>query len=362
MPFTGETGPSATAVHPARRDDAEVTTRLDDAAPAGTTTVSHDGPGLDETTRLDDADRAAAQTSGGYDAGGPDPATGATGPSDHGSYGGYGASDHGGSGGYGAGGPGGWSGAGGPPSPGTPAPADPPTPVRVVPGPGSRITSAVLAVSLLTAAGLALADHVDVLDGNVWLLVGGAVLTVLGLGVVLSGALGRRQGGLGGLAVVVAVVVVPAALIVATVPGLTRIGPDGWRNLGNQGFTPTTIEAADAGRSLGAGKLVVDLTELDIDEDVTIPIEVGFGNASIIVPDGVGVTVDAEIGAGEVVGPLDDDWTVRFADGGLATDRGGRDTISGGVGIDVEVSRPGTPHITVTTDVGFGQITIEEQR
>lgn len=319
----------------------------------------------------DDSATATGDATSAYNVGGPTPETRASAPGsleDPGAQwsgagsGGYGPGGYG-TGGYGTGygGTGGWDGGGGPPPHGPATPPEPPRAAPVVPGPGSRLTSAVLALCLLGVAGIALADHNGVLAGNAWLLAGGGVLTILGLGVLLSGVLGRRQGGLGALAILTAVVVVPSAAVVASVPGLTRIGEDGWRVVGEQEFTPTTLAAADAGRSLGAGSLIVDLTELDIDEDVTIPLELGFGSTHVIVPDDVGVTINAEVGAGEVVGPLDEDWDVRVRDTAVAGTGDSRDTISGGVGVDVRLTRPGDPHVTVNTDVGFGQIIIEEQ-
>lgn len=295
-----------------------------------------------------------------YNVGGPGPATAGSwddGSSDSGRGSGGWGSDGWGSGGSGSGGSGGGWGGGRADS-AQPAPA----PVRVVPGPGARLTSAVLAVSLLAAAGLTLANHTGVLDANPWLLVGGTVLTVLGAGVVLSGVLGRRQGGIGVLGLFVALVLVPSAVIAATVPGLTRIGADGWRVIGDDHFAPTTIASAEAGRSVAAGSLLVDLTELDLDttDDLSIAVEVGFGSTRVIVPDDVGVTINAEIGAGELVGPHDDEWTVQHADTGL-TSRSNGDTTAGGLGVDASLSRPGTPHITIEAEVGFGQIVIEEQ-
>ena len=325
----------------------------------GSTTETAPLPGAaGETGTPDDgdappgADAAAPSGEAGastYNVGGPDPAGGWGGGSGGGGWG---------SGGWGTGGSdsSGWGGS--PTDPSRPTPA----PVRVVPGPGSRLTSAVLALCLLAAAGLTLANHVGVLEANTWLLAGGTVLVLLGLGVVLSGVLGRRQGGIGVLGFFVALVLVPSAIVAATVPGLTRLGADGWRVVGDDHFTPTTITSAEAGRSVAAGSLLVDLTELDLDttDDLTIAVEVGFGSTRVIVPDDVGVTVNAEIGAGELVGPHDDEWTVRHADTGL-TSRSNGDSTAGGLGVDASVSRPGTPHITIEAEVGFGQIVIEEQ-
>ncbi|WP_324649664.1 PspC domain-containing protein [Georgenia sp. H159] len=244
--------------------------------------------------------------------------------------------------------------------PGTPGPPRPPVPVQPpVPGPGSRTTNLVLALSLLGAAGVALAHQQGALDGNAWLVGGGAVLTLLGLGVLVSGMRGRTQGGLGVLALLLALVMVPAAAATAALPGFARLGSSATTWAGDPTWAPTTADHASAGYSLVAGELVVDLSDLDADEDVTIPVGVTFGNLHLIVPEDGDVTVHASVGGGEVVGRLGEDW-----DGpGLPMSGSGEQSLTNGAGVNAMFSRDDDgrgPEIVVDAEVSFGQIHIEE--
>ncbi|HLT85764.1 MAG TPA: hypothetical protein VKZ83_16135 [Phototrophicaceae bacterium] len=237
----------------------------------------------------------------------------------------------------------------------------PPAPVPPQPGPGSRATSLVLAVALLTAAGIALAHQQGVLDANPWLVGGGAVLAVLGAGVLVSGMRGRTQGGIGVLALLLAIVVVPAAAAAAALPGFARIGTDATTWAGDPTWAPRTAADAESGYSLVAGQLVVDLSQLEEDADVTVPTSVTFGNLYVIVPDGADVTVNASVGAGEIVGPLDDDWSGPGMPVWGATRTDG--SLTNGVGISATLVQEGDgsgPQITVDAEVSFGQLHIEE--
>ena len=284
---------------------------------------------------------------------------GATAPGEGGWHG-SGAAWHGSAawnGGSGAGGSGGWNGAG---WSGGQTPPPPPVPPRPpVPGPGSRMTSLVLAICLLGAAGVALAHQQGALDANPWLIGGGGVLTVLGAGVLVSGLRGRSQGGIGVAALLVALVMVPAAAAAATLPGFARFGTDATTWAGDPTWVPRTAEEAEAGYSLVAGELVVDLTELE--EDATLAASVTFGNLTLVVPEDADVTVNAALAAGEIVGPLDDDWSGPGAPwwGNTRTD----DSITNGAGISTTLVQEGDgrgPEIVVDATVTFGQLYIEE--
>ncbi|WP_226924392.1 PspC domain-containing protein [Georgenia satyanarayanai] len=283
---------------------------------------------------------------------------GATAPGE-GSWHGSGAGWHGSAGwhgGSGAGGSGGWDGTGW--SGGQTPPPQPPVPPRPpVPGPGSRMTSLVLAVCLLGAAGVALAHHQGALDANPWLVAGGGVLAVLGAGVLVSGFRGRSQGGIGVVALLVALVMVPAAAAAATLPGFARFGTDASTWAGDPTWTPRTATEAEAGYSLVTGELVVDLS--DLEEDATVPVSVTFGNLNLVVPEDADVTINAAVTAGEVVGPLDDDWSGP----GMPTSGSSGDTIVNGAGLSTTLVQEGDgrgPTIVVDAAVTFGQIYIEE--
>src|SRR5690606_37228056 len=189
----------------------------------------------------------------------------------------------------GAGGSGAWGGGSGGGGPG-PVPAQqPPVPPRPpVPGPGSPTTRLVPALAPFAAAA--------------------AVLTVLGLGVLVSGVRGRTQGGLGATALVLAILLVPTAAAAAALPGFARIGTSSTTWAGDPTWVPTSPGAAEQGYSLFAGELVVDLTELDLDEDLTVPAHVTFGDLTLIDPDEGAVTIESGVGTGGIEARVDDDW------------------------------------------------------
>lgn len=356
-------GEDATATLPA--EDADPTAAGDTAAlpadqdptaplPADTTLPADDASEPDDASAAAPSAGSPATTESSSWAeawglgGTPGPVPGATpGPAPSGAWG-AGASDP----------LAGW-GAGTPPVPPTGDRGTAGTPPVPVPGPGSRATSLVLALAFLTAAGVALANHQGVLDANPWLVGGGAILAVLGAGVLVSGLRGRTQGGIGVLALLIALVMVPTAAAAAALPGFARIGSSATTWAGDPTWVPRTAADAERGYSLVAGELVVDLSELDTDSDVTVPASVTFGNLVVIVPEGADVTVEAAVGAGEVVGTLDDAWTGPNLPvwGSTRTD----DSLTNGVGIRTTFAREGEgPRITVDAEVSFGQLYIEE--
>lgn len=258
----------------------------------------------------------------------------------------------------GAGGSGAWGGGSGGGVPG-PVPAQqPPVPPRPpVPGPGSRMTSLVLAIALFGAAAVALAHQTGNLDGNAWLVGSGVVLTVLGLGVLVSGVRGRTQGGLGATALVLAILLVPTAAAAAALPGFARIGTSSTTWAGDPTWVPTSPGAAEQGYSLFAGELVVDLTELDLDEDLTVPAHVTFGDLTLIVPDEGAVTIESGVGTGGIEARVDDDWYGP----NLTRNNTTGDAGTNGIGLSATLERDGAgPHITIDAQVSVGMIYIEE--
>jgi predicted membrane protein len=86
------------------------------------------------------------------------------------------------------------------------------------------------------------------------------------------------------------------------------------------------------------GSLRVDLTEItDLEDDVTITVSVGIGEAVVVLPEGVGARVDASVGIGEV----------------SVLDRS-----RGGVGVSVEEEVAGTPSIDLEVSAGIGRVEV----
>ncbi|MFH5822155.1 PspC domain-containing protein [Georgenia sp. AZ-5] len=253
---------------------------------------------------------------------------------------------------------------GAPPVPPRPAVPAPPPPRPAVPGPGQAVVAVVLALCLLAVAALLLVDRIDPIGWQLPLLIGGTVLGLLGLGVLVSGARGRRGGALSVLGVLLALLVVPATMATTIVPGSFRVGPGA--PVGDLSVAPASPDEAARGYDLAAGDLDLDLRELSAGEDqVTIPVDVGAGDITIRVPDGAAVRVDAEVGAGAVETRTGPGWT----DGegfGSTGDSGTGETRSwhNGLGIDTSLSSPeardGDPDVVVDVHVGAGRVNVVE--
>ena len=70
---------------------------------------------------------------------------------------------------------------------------------------------------------------------------------------------------------------------------------------GEVSFSPRTLEEIRTPYRLGAGELVLDLSDLDLgDRTVTIVASVAAGVVEVVVPPDVAVDVDAHVGAGEL--------------------------------------------------------------
>ena len=131
-------------------------------------------------------------------------------------------------------------------------------------------------------------------------------------------------------------IALPAAFVSAA--GISLDGGYGERT-----YRPTSAAAIADRYELGAGKLVVDLRGADLPAgDQRLDLEVGMGEAVVIVDPDVCVSADADIGAGQ-------------AD---VLDRG-----SGGLDVALvedTVARPGAARLVVDADIGLGHLDIRK--
>jgi len=232
-----------------------------------------------------------------------------------------------------------------PPRP--PVPPVPPGPATSLPatsrpaGPGVRPVGLVVALSLLTWAGLLYAERIGRFDAPVLLTAAAVMVVLAGLGVAISGALGRRSGGLGALAVLTLVVIVPIAVTSSHT----------WRTgafIGNVRYQPTEVSVAEEGYSVFAGEVVLDLTELPASDDVVeVPVHLGAGELRIIVPDDGAYTARVRQPAGEFTWPGEPTVTG-------VTDGGWRTYESPAVADGAE------PEIALEITIGAGNLTVEE--
>lgn len=245
----------------------------------------------------------------------------------------------------------------------TPVRPSPPPPPAAKPSSGSLILLT-LGLCLLVAAGILLVHQAGLLDASPGLLIGGSCLAIIGIAVVLGGLRGQTQGGLGSLGLIIAIIMVPSALVGVSVPSMSKIfGPNGMV-LGDATFVPASTETAAAGFSLGIGELLVDLTELELqaDDEVTIPVGVGVGELRVIVPDDWEITAELQSRVGDVNARLSDGWDRTNGSGRFM--RGEERTLSSGANAVVWLHHalPGAPTVHIDARAGVGSITIEEER
>lgn len=222
-----------------------------------------------------------------------------------------------------------------PPHPGAPGyPPVPPKPRR----PTGGVTAALVVAGLvLVAYGVVvwLAGEYD-WPGNHHVVAVASALFVAGGAVLVLGATGRRSGFPGVLAVVLLVL----TLITAPLP--SRVGVRG--EVGDRVWQPGSVTAGDS-YNLAAGEAVLDLTELDaadIEADA-LPVTVGFGELTIVVPDDLTVKVTSTAAVGEI-----------------AVEQPAGREVTGGVGPASSVTvGDGPVDLTVDAQVTAGQITIE---
>jgi phage shock protein PspC (stress-responsive transcriptional regulator) len=189
--------------------------------------------------------------------------------------------------------------------------------------------------------------------------------TLLGLGVLLllavlfAGAFWTA--GLGGDAVVAALVIaagiavlvaaffrparwliLPALAIAIPAAFVSAAGIDLDGGIGERTYRPASATQVNEHYEVGAGRLVVDLRRADLTGDRTIDIDVGMGEAVVIVGDDVCVATDARVGMGatsvfeETNGGVDVGWSENAT------------------------ARSGNARLLVDADVGLGHLDIRK--
>ncbi|KGM02290.1 PspC domain-containing protein [Cellulomonas cellasea] len=229
------------------------------------------------------------------------------------------------------------------------APVPPPAPRVSTPGPGSTTFGVVAALVLLTFAVLLAAERSGDFTGSVGLTGGAVAIVLLGLAAMVSGLRGRRSSGLGTLAVLTTLVVLPLAW--AGERDWTWDG-DSHAAIADTDFLVTEREVASRGYDLGLGDSTVDLSGVELtDETLRVPIDMGAGSLRVLVPEGTAVVADVTLGAGDITWHVDEPLEK-----------------TGGVGLGErsyrsdEVVDGTAPELALVVNLGAGDITIEEAR
>jgi len=241
-----------------------------------------------------------------------------------------------------------------PPLPAPPAPPAaprPPKPPRHR-GPGSATVGVVVGLSLLLGALLLVVDRQGELPWPVFLTWVGGSVVLAGLAIVVSGLRGRTSGALGGLAVLGLLVGVPVAAWQDDAPRLIATGEA--RTVADGTYTVVLPDVAEAGFAVRWGDPTIDLSALDLSDataasPVEVPVELGAGDVTVIVPDGVPVRADVQVLAGSARWRVDgDDREISGVSTRPVTFE------------NTEVRAGEEPLLVLDVVVGAGQVTIEE--
>lgn len=156
-------------------------------------------------------------------------------------------------------------------------PPPPPAPRMITKPAGGPMTLLFSGLAIIGAAAGWLVDRSVGLPGNGHLIAVGIGVAVLGIGIILAGAWGRRGGGMTGWAWIGLVL----ACLVALVPAAGRVAA-----VQDGSWTPTTVASAEHGYSVGIGTTTVDLSDLTVPPSgtVTVPVNSGIGDVKVVLP------------------------------------------------------------------------------
>ncbi|SFJ82343.1 PspC domain-containing protein [Cellulomonas sp. KH9] len=232
--------------------------------------------------------------------------------------------------------------------PGPPFAGGPP----LAPRPGRRgadgaTVGAVVGLSVVGLGVLLLAERIGAFDGPVWLTAGGIALVLAGLGIASLAARGRSSGFIGFLAVVGLLVGVPAAL--AQQSDWADVAR-GWEDQGRD-VTVTSRAVAANGFDVNSGRSRIDLTAVPIDPDevLRVPINMGAGQLTVIVPREAAVRAHVDHGIGAVRWEMDDDVHEQSGVG------------LGDLMYEDDDAAAGSPDLVLDIDGGVGQVRIIDE-
>jgi hypothetical protein len=174
---------------------------------------------------------------------------------------------------------------------------------------------------------------VFLLAGSVWAAAagGGVAVAVLVIAIGALLALAAFRGGARWL-------IVPALAIAGGLGIVAAADIDLDGGYGKRTFAPLTLAQLPSSYDLGAGSLKVDLRRVDFDgARRDLDVEVGFGEAVVIVPRDVCVVADADVGAGYL-------RMHGWDDGGF------------NVGWDEDAEPPSDARLIVDAHVGMGAL------
>ena len=135
--------------------------------------------------------------------------------------------------------------------------------------------------------------------------------------------------------------VLPAVALALSAGTVSAAGIDLDGGVGNREYRPTSVLDLRDKYELGMGELIVDLRQTDLPPgDVPLEIDLGVGEARVVVPEDVCVATDAKVGVGEI-------RTFEQHNEGINVDYD-----------DLPDARPSTTRLLVKAEVGVGALRI----
>ncbi|WP_104086619.1 PspC domain-containing protein [Arthrobacter sp. GMC3] len=175
-----------------------------------------------------------------------------------------------------------------------PPPYRKPAVVKVKPRLGAAASLLSLGLAVVVGATVLMLNAATIIDLNGYQVATAAAAAGItaGVAIIVAGIMGRAAGGVGAFAIV--------ALVLA---GLLSLPPHSgeFTALNDVTWAPTTLGAAESGRTLVLGNATVDLTQLatstPLTADVLIPIDTAASSVVIKVPTSVPVRIRSDLAA-----------------------------------------------------------------
>jgi hypothetical protein len=153
-----------------------------------------------------------------------------------------------------------------------------------------------IAVGLIVLAGMVMIDIAFARVEIEPVVYAATAVAVIGVGLVVGSWIGRAR-----WLIIIGLFLLPGLW-------LSTLAPSSWNfSAGDVRFAPLTVSEIDTSYAHGAGRMEVDLTGLNADELAevgTVEVSLGAGEMTVRLPAGVGVRMNAEVGAGEIRGPF----------------------------------------------------------
>ncbi len=164
-----------------------------------------------------------------------------------------------------------------------------PLPTAVPVGPRYSFGAILSGAILILLGGLWTLDVAGAIELK-WAIVWPALLTVIGLALIIGAWNGPHSGPVvAGLFLSIAVVAM-AAFPLSSFDG----------GLGNRHFRVTQQTSLASTYEVGVGDLTLDLSDLRMVESATVVLSAGAGNLTVILPPSIPVDINGTVGAGEV--------------------------------------------------------------